>query len=209
MQHLVLLGDSIFDNRSYVSGGLAVIDQVRNHLPKNWQASLAAVDGDVTSGIIKQMQPLPNTVSHLAMSIGGNDALIAIDQLHRPTKSVMGALQVLTDIQKNFLQNYQQAVKAATGIGKPLLVCTIYEHIPGLASELRTALSLFNDVIISTAVQNGLPILDLRAICTEVADYSVISPIEPSSAGGDKIAKALVQAIQYHDFDKKLCRIYR
>jgi hypothetical protein len=45
MPHIVLLGDSIFDNAAYVPGEPPVIEQLRAHLPKNWQATLLAVDG--------------------------------------------------------------------------------------------------------------------------------------------------------------------
>ena len=42
MSHLVLLGDSIFDNARYVPGGPAVIEQVRQSLPTGWRASSVA-----------------------------------------------------------------------------------------------------------------------------------------------------------------------
>src|SRR3712207_7657631 len=45
MPHVVLLGDSIFDNKSYVGGGPDVIAQVRDDLPPGWKATLCAVDG--------------------------------------------------------------------------------------------------------------------------------------------------------------------
>ena len=43
-----------------------------------------------------------------------------------------------------------------------------------------------------------LPVLDLRLVCTEAADYS--NAIEPSSVGGAKIARAICQIIGRHDF---------
>ena len=46
--HLVLLGDSIFDNAAYVPGGWPVIRLLQEQLPENTQASLLAVDGCVT-----------------------------------------------------------------------------------------------------------------------------------------------------------------
>ena len=48
MKHVVLLGDSIFDNASYVPGQPPVIEQLRSQLPPSWAATLLAVDGDVT-----------------------------------------------------------------------------------------------------------------------------------------------------------------
>jgi hypothetical protein len=48
MPHLVLLGDSIFDNGPYTSGGPDVTSQLRKLLPSGWGVSLLAVDGSTT-----------------------------------------------------------------------------------------------------------------------------------------------------------------
>lgn len=59
--------------------------------------------------------------------------------------------------------------------------------------EAVTALGVFNDRIIGLAREFKLPVIDLRAVCTEVADYA--NEIEPSSAGGAKIAQAVCDVI--------------
>lgn len=209
MNHLVLLGDSIFDNAAYVEGAPSVIDQVRKHLPDNWQATLLAVDGNVANNIKTQLKRLPVDSTHLALSVGGNDALGVSPHLYAPTPlPMMQALQVLSGMQSRFRRSYELAVDNAASMGKPLLVCTIYDQVPDLSEELRTALSLFNDVIVQVAIRMGLPVLDLRAICTEASDYAAISPIEPSSSGGDKVAMRLVQAVLTHDFSSARCHIF-
>jgi hypothetical protein len=55
-------------------------------------------------------------------------------------------------------------------------------------------------VIIDEAVRARLPILDLRRICDEDADYSDISPIEPSADGSAKSPRAISQIVGAHDF---------
>ena len=45
MGHIVLLGDSIFDNARYVPDRPPVIEQLRRSLPPGWRASLLAADG--------------------------------------------------------------------------------------------------------------------------------------------------------------------
>ena len=75
MAHVVLLGDSIFDNARYVPGRPAVIEQVRQALPGGWRASLLAVDGHVTGDVAGQLRGLPADATHLVVSAGGNDAL--------------------------------------------------------------------------------------------------------------------------------------
>ncbi len=196
MKHLALLGDSIFDNAAYVAGAPAVIDQVRNNLPSGWQASLLAVDGNVAIDVIDQIKRLPASVTHFVLSVGGNDALGALEQLHAPDLlRVMQVMKLLADIQARFEADYAQVIAAALAANKPLLICTVYNQVPGLTPELRTALSLFNDVITQTAAQRCIPVLDLRTICTEVSDYSAVSPIEPSASGGEKIAMRLIDVV--------------
>ena len=210
MKHLALLGDSIFDNAAYVGGGPAVIDQVRGKLPAGWRASLVAVDGDMAGDVFAQIQRLPADVTHLALSVGGNDALGVLDQIHSPTPlPMLHALKVLADVQERFETQYMMVIDALIDTGKPLLICTIYDRVPGRSNELRSALSLFNDVIVRTGVKCGVPILDLREICTSEAAYSALSPIEPSVLGGDKIAGRLASIAQNHLFDQRDCVFYR
>jgi len=209
MNHLALLGDSIFDNAAYVPGAPAVIDQVNAKLPPGWQASLLAVDGSLARDVVKQISRLPGSVTHLVLSVGGNDALGALALMYSPTPMpMMNALAMLAEVQLKFEAQYLQVITALMATGKPLLICTIYDKVPGLSAELRTALALFNDVIIRAGAGNGIPVLDLRAICTDETDYSTLSPIEPSSVGGDKIAGRIVRVVKGQSFEARGCSIY-
>lgn len=209
MPHIILLGDSIFDNAAYIAGGPAVIDQVRQNLPTGWQASLLAVDGDTAAGALRQLQRLPVDATHLVLSVGGNDALNCLPQLDAPASNLKQGLAKLSRLKSEFDIGYQGLIKDLLALKKPLLVCTIYDHVPGLPPELATALGVFNDVILREAIRHRLPVLDLRMICTEHSDYSVVSPIEPSSQGGAKIASRLVAAVRTHDFAVSGCRVYQ
>ena len=55
MKHVVLLGDSIFDNQAYVNGGPDVITQLNAILPQDWKATLLAIDGNITTDVISAM----------------------------------------------------------------------------------------------------------------------------------------------------------
>lgn len=209
MNHMALMGDSIFDNAAYVANGPAVVEQVKLKLPEGWKATLLAVDGDTSVDVPEQLKRLPPDVTHFVLSVGGNDALGCIPRLEAATSSVRQGLMVLTQIKAEFESNYQGLLSKLMSLNKPLMVCSIYDHVPGLPPELRTALGLFNDVILREAVQRTLAVLDLRMVCTEPDDYSAISPIEPSSKGGEKLASQLVAAMLAHDFLSPTCRVYR
>jgi hypothetical protein len=193
--HLVLLGDSIFDNAIYVPDGSAVIDHLRSILPGEWRATLLAHDGDVTADVEGQLLQLPADATHLIISVGGNDALMALNVFSCPAKTANDALSHLAEIRKDFYQGYRAMLWQAMAHQLPLVVCTIYDAVPGLSIEAQTALAIFNDTITREAVAAGIPVIDLRHICTEVEDYSDISPIEPSGQSGRKIAQAIVERI--------------
>lgn len=127
MSHIVLLGDSIFDNASYVPGEPAVIEQLRCRLPKNWQSTLLAVDGNVTSDVVEQTYRLPEETTHLVISCGGNDALLQIGILNEPARSVAEVLERFASIRAEFLHDYHKMLKYILSLRKHVAVCTIYD----------------------------------------------------------------------------------
>jgi hypothetical protein len=107
-----------------------------------------------------------------------------------------------------FRQDYRAVLDRVVSCGRPAAVCTIYDAIPGLDRVEATGLCLFNDVILREAFRAGLPVIDLRLICTDVADYSRSSPIEPSVVGGGKIARAIARLVTGFDFEAGVSRVF-
>ena len=209
MPHVVLLGDSIFDNERYTAGGPAVIRQVRSSLPAGWQASLLAIDGAVANDVPRQAARIPADATHLVLSVGGNDALREAGIIDTRVSSVGQSLGLLANIADNFGRDYRQAVEACKERGLPLATCTIYNGcFPDQIFQrvVSVALMVFNDVIIRTAVEYGLPVIDLRSICAAAEDYA--NPIEPSSIGGEKIARAIATLVTKSDMHRAhvVCR---
>jgi hypothetical protein len=98
MSHVVLLGDSIFDNALYVPDRPPVIEQVRRGLPTGWKATLLAVDGHTVEHISTQLPRIPTDATHLVLSIGGNNALMAGEFLRELTKTVWDAQTLLAGV---------------------------------------------------------------------------------------------------------------
>ncbi|WP_240615181.1 SGNH/GDSL hydrolase family protein [Arthrobacter ruber] len=191
MGHVVLLGDSILDNGRYVDGGPDVVAQVRDALPAGWDATLLAVDGDVTSGVARQLRALPPGATHLVVSAGGNDALGYRHLLQLPVGGVMEALLAFDAPRRAFAQDYGAMLDGVLAVGLPTAVCTIYDtpaSEPG-STVIRTALAFFNDIITRAAFARGVSVVDLRLVCDDDGDYA--NPIEPSVQGGAKIAAAI------------------
>ena len=206
--HIVLLGDSIFDNRSYTSGEPDVVTHLRRLLPHGWEATLCAIDGATTAGLRAQLACVPSGASHLIVSIGGNDALQNIDLLSLPVGSTGEALGIFARRLDAFERAYRGAVEAVVALRHRTILCTIYNGAleEPRATPARVALSLFNDVIVRTAVAYGLDALELRSICTEPGDYA--NPIEPSGRGGLKIARAIAHAAGALDSQTRPSRIW-
>jgi lysophospholipase L1-like esterase len=188
--HVVLLGDSIFDNAAYVGRDPDVVTQLRRELP-GWQCSLLAVDGDVIAGVPRQLGALPGDATHLIVSAGGNDALGYAPLLQEQPPSVAAALAILATAQSRFGADYEAMIDAVTATGLPAAVCTIYDTPPSEPNQrvIKAALCLFNDAITRAAFSRAAALIDLRLICTDDGDYA--NPIEPSSRGGLKIARAI------------------
>ena len=211
-QNVVLLGDSIFDNASYVPGEIPVADQLRERLPNGWRVSLLALDGAVTENVLSQLEELPDDATFLVLSIGGNDALQNVDIFGKETDSVGGGVLEMYDIQNDFSAKYELMLTAVLDRQLPTLVCTVYDQVPFpdeiMRQLIQTSLPIFNDVIVRAAAEGGASILDLRAICTEPGDYAEISPIEPSVGGGEKIATAIARIVTEEELDSGTTRVF-
>ncbi|MFE4837276.1 GDSL-type esterase/lipase family protein [Arthrobacter sp. NPDC056691] len=189
--HIVLLGDSIFDNKAYVDGGPDVVEQLRGDLPPGWKATLLAADGDVIAGVHRQLLAVPDDATHLVVSAGGNDALGFAHLLEAPARSVAEAVAMFADAQDRFAADYELMVDALSGTGLPAAVCTIYDtpSTGPFYRIIRTALTVFNDCVTRAAFARGLSLLDLRIICNHDGDYA--NALEPSVQGGAKITGAI------------------
>ncbi|HKQ74077.1 MAG TPA: hypothetical protein VJ810_10290 [Blastocatellia bacterium] len=126
MKHVVLLGDSIFDNKAYVNGGLDVITHIRREIPVEWKATLRAVDGSVVENVRKQAFDLPDDVTHLVISAGGNDAILSADILQQKVASSAETLDNLADVSGDFEFHYGEMLRSILSLKKPTAVCTIF-----------------------------------------------------------------------------------
>jgi lysophospholipase L1-like esterase len=176
------------------------VTQLQQLLPEGWAASLLAVDGHCTEDVARQLARLPAATTHLVLSVGGNDALAHTELLDQPATSTAEVLALFAGVQRDFEVRYRKLITTLARRDLPLLTCTIYngnfpdQQYQRLAS---TALCLFNDVILRVAFEWALPVIDLRSVCDDPADYA--NPIEPSASGGAKIARAIAGAIGVAD----------
>jgi len=194
MSHIVLLGDSIFDNAAYVAGGPDVVRQLREILPSGQRATLNARDGAVIADLPQQLRSVPAGATHLVVSVGGNDALGESGLLDRKVGTMAEALELITAVRERFRSAYARMLDQVLQRKLPVAACTIYEARfpePVTRRLAATALTALNDAITREAFARNVDCIDLRILCDDDRDFA--NPIEPSVHGGAKIAKAILQ----------------
>lgn len=209
MSIIALIGDSIFDNAPYVKKGREVIEHMGRQMPDGWAADLLATDGDIVEDVAGQLENVADDVTHLFVSIGGNNALGKIDILTREVEHAGEVFYELSEIAADFEAKYQSMLESLLSFDLPTTLCTVY--YPRYKNEIVqklsvAALATFNDVIIRQAFLAGVPLIDLRLLCNEDTDYA--NPIEPSDAGGLKIVNTIIRIASEHDFSKKGTAVY-
>jgi hypothetical protein len=209
MKHVVLLGDSIFDNKAYVGSGPDVVDQLKGDLPSGWTATLVARDGSTTVDIKSQLKAMPQDATHLVVSVGGNNALGEKAMIEESARSVAEVLDKLAKIKAEFAKSYGAMLDGVLARKLPAAVCTIYEaryQDPTTRQIAGAGLTVFNDVIMREAFARGMPVIDLRLVFDEDSDYA--NDIEPSVKGGAKIAKVIATLVTTHDFTQRRSEVY-
>ena len=213
--HLLMLGDSVFDNGVYVPGEPDVSAQVKSHLERSFKSSkltFHARDGAVMSDVKnQQIKNIPEDITHIALSIGGNDLLGLIQYLDQNRgDSFHQNLQFLSQLKQKFSEEYTEVIQTIDTLGIPFSVCTIYYAGPIEESEAKrvdvkgdvglsgtnVVVDAFDSAIIDVAnkAQNCKEIIDLRWLFDDPGCYA--NPIEPSCIGGERIAKRLISNLK-------------
>jgi lysophospholipase L1-like esterase len=146
IMHIAMLGDSVFDNASYVGGAPDVRAQLQSILA-DAEVSSAARDGAVIAEIPMQLRQIPRSATHIVISIGGNDAIGASGVIDEKTASVAEALEKLAVVRDRFERSYAGMVELALERSLPVAFCSIYEpRFPDAARRriAATALAVLN-----------------------------------------------------------------
>ena len=201
MNRVVLFGDSIIDNKTYVSHGeFSVLEHLENI--SNYEYIQVAYDGHTTFDVQNKQLHLSTIEkpSHIVLSVGGNDLLQNLSYLSNGPMSNVN--EAITGIQQHIFepleQRFETIIEELSSQRANLLICTVYEGDLGRTDEFKDVLdsskimvSSLNDIVYKTAKKYKADVLELREIFISSDDYA--NPIEPSHIGGEKLAKSIVE----------------
>ncbi|HEX7771676.1 MAG TPA: hypothetical protein VF435_04600, partial [Pyrinomonadaceae bacterium] len=120
MQHIILLGDSVFNNSAYAGEEADFSEQLRAHLPRPSMVTTCAEEGSLTLDVISQLEKIPTSATHLVVSVGGNDARRHLSFLGSTANSTAEVLTKLADYADQFRRDYCTMVAAARSKELPL-----------------------------------------------------------------------------------------
>lgn len=188
---VVLLGDSILKNNSYVSDGKAVDNIIEERSLKNDKNielySLAENNSkivDVYSQINKIPLEINNKNSIIFLSSGGNDILSFYVDQNGDTND--------TGFLNTMLAAYKKLV---TGIQTRMNLCQIvlldvYYPTSNQFAQYKPILEKWNALIATYAREKSFGLLQISHVVTSNDDFTL--GIEPSEKGGEKIAQLIL-----------------
>jgi len=196
-KRIILLGDSIIDNRAYVRPGEPDLAKQLQDLLPEFVVEKRAVDGAICADVLSSQMANLGGSDRIILSAGGNDALQHIEILGAATTTTAKDVLVrLGAIREEFRRVYAPLLDRLATTQAPVMVMTVYNPCfdgygmdAGYQQAAESAVSLFDDVIQQEAHRRSFEVLELRTLFTERADYA--NPIEPSAIGGAKLAKAM------------------
>ena len=183
---IVLLGDSILKNNSYVSNGKG-IDELLEERNNGKIYSLAENHSkivDIYSQIDKIPSDLNNDSTVIFLSAGGNDILsFYVDQEEDATNDT--ALNPMFSAYKKLVESIQTKMDKAK-----IVFLDIYYPDNIKYKQFHPIISEWNKKIYEYADKNNYKVLKISNNLTETTDFTM--GIEPSSTGGAKIVDLIL-----------------
>jgi len=208
--HVVLLGDSVLDNKSYIQAGETdVSTQLASLLGDAHQVTVCAVDGSMTVDIGDQLGNIPDDVTHLIVSMGGNNLVDQLAYADAPANTTTESMIILGALSEQFRKNYRESLQDILKLGLPTIVCNMHNppfNDDTVLTVAVTALQTFNDCIFQEVVQAGFPLIEMRSVCADKSDFADV--IALSATGGQKLTGVIKQVLDTYDFSIKRTQVY-
>ena len=188
---IVLLGDSILKNNSYVSDGKAVDNIIEERSLKNDKNielySLAENNSkivDVYSQINKIPLDINNKNTIIFLSSGGNDILSFYVDQNGDTNDT-GFLNTMMAAYKKLITSIQTRMNLCQ-----IVLLDVYYPTSNQFAQYKPILEKWNALIATYAREKSFGLLQISHSVTSNDDFTL--GIEPSEKGGEKIAQLIL-----------------
>ena len=188
---IVLLGDSILKNNSYVPDGKAVDNIIEERILKNDTNielySLAENNSkivDVYSQINKIPLDINNKSTTIFLSSGGNNILSFYVDQHGDTTDT-GFLNTMLAAYKKLVKSIQTRMDLCQ-----IVLLDVYYPTSNNFAQYKPIIEYWNGLITTYARENSLGLLQISQSVTSNDDFTL--GIEPSEKGGEKIAQLIL-----------------
>jgi len=183
---IVLLGDSILQNSSYVSRGKAIEDIINKKT--NMACHCYAVNNAKTYEIQNQVTSIPlelnNSHTTIFLSAGGNDILDKYVERSDPNLNDLDYLNTIFGAYKNLVKTIKTRMDNAK-----LVLLDVYYPKSAKYLPYKNIISTWNHKIYDYASKNNMEVLRVSTILTKSEDFTL--EIEPSEKGGEKIGGSI------------------
>ena len=191
---IILLGDSILNNRSYVSPG----DSVEELLKKRTTDTIYnfAQDNATIHNVVQLLNQIPehlnNSNTTIFLSLGGNDII------HHYIKNSNCDLQSNSVLQSIFIKYEILVHMIRQKMNKShIFLLDIYYPTNNLFQRYKPILQEWNRLLETNNninnINNNIHILKISQHLNQHQDFT--NNIEPSKIGGEKIANLILQSI--------------
>ena len=194
-KNLFLIGDSMLNNQLYVPDGDSVYHKVREQTRNT--VHLLAKDDAVITEMYSQLHKIPphfnNSATYVCVSAGGND-LLGMQSLIYTNSFKKDSQEEMDDIFKEYTK-FISAIKMRLPDATLLLLNLYY---PPSMPHLKTVVAYWNELLSNTfsndSVTKNIRVIQVDKVFTDPTDF--VSRIEPSSEGGDKLSKLILDNIK-------------
>lgn len=186
---IILLGDSILKNNSYVENGKG-IDNILTEKADS-KTYCYAEDGSIIVDIYNQLDKIPlelneNTTS-IYVSAGGNDILTQyVEKIGDITN--MNSLTIIFSEYTKLIKSIQTRFNKCK-----IVILDIYYPNTNIYKQYHSLISEWNNMIYTFADNPSnkiTSVLKVSTILTQPKDF--VFSIEPSSSGGEKIVNSIL-----------------
>jgi hypothetical protein len=190
-RNVILLGDSVLQNKLYVKEGRTVEDILKRKIPNVSIYNFAKDDSTIVD-VYEQLGKIPvqlnNESTIVFLSAGGNDFLKNY-QYDKGDPINKHDLEVMFNAYKKLVSSIQARLPLSQ-----IVLLDIYYPNNMKYSQYRPVLERWNQMLTTFVNKNnGYKILKISELLVEPDDYTL--NIEPSEVGGEKIVNKIVEFI--------------